>query len=242
LYNINSGGTILSPSQTQHVLTNIAQNDYSRLSFGIATTAGAALQTTTLSAVAVTFVNASANITGTFPRIFSAGDIVTFTNSGGALPTSLSLNTEYYVVGTPTATTIQVATTLGGTAIVHDGAGTGTHTVTRAAAIYTRNGNNSAYIPIATGKISMDATITATGTTATQTINKPSGSVNAPAAATSVTVNNSLVSTSSIVIPVIATNDTTAQIKNVVKSAGSFTINFVSAVTAETRVDFVVFN
>lgn len=50
------------------------------------------------------------------------------------------------------------------------------------------------------------------------------------------TVNNSLVTTSSLIYPVILTNDTTAEIKNVVVSAGSFVINFVAAVTAETKV------
>lgn len=86
------------------------------------------------------------------------------------------------------------------------------------------------------GVMYFDRTYTAAGTTATQTINKPSWSVNAVAWATSVTVNNSLVTTSSLVYPVLLTNDTTAEIKNVVVSAGSFVINFVAAVTAETKV------
>jgi hypothetical protein len=46
----------------------------------------------------------------------------------------------------------------------------------------------------------------------------------------------------SIVIAVPASNDTTAQVKNVVAAAGSFTINMVAGVTAETPVSFVVFN
>ena len=86
------------------------------------------------------------------------------------------------------------------------------------------------------GVIYFDRTYTAAWTTTTQTINKPSWSVNAAGWATSVTVNNSLVTTSSLIYPVILTNDTTAEIKNVVVSAGSFVINFVAAVTAETKI------
>jgi hypothetical protein len=53
------------------------------------------------------------------------------------------------------------------------------------------------------GKPTFDSTITAGGTTGNQTINKPSGTVNIAAAGTTVTVTNSLVSTSSIVIAVV---------------------------------------
>lgn len=86
------------------------------------------------------------------------------------------------------------------------------------------------------GVIYFDRTYTAAWTTTTQTINKPSWSVNVAAWWTSVTVNNSLVTTSSLVNAVILTNDTTAQIKNVVPSAWSFVITFAAAVTAETAV------
>lgn len=92
------------------------------------------------------------------------------------------------------------------------------------------------------GKQSFDSTITAGGTTGAQTINKPSGTVNFAAAATSLVVTNSLVTTSSIVIAVVRTNDTTAYIKNVVPASGSFTINLGAAATAETSVGFIVYN
>lgn len=87
-----------------------------------------------------------------------------------------------------------------------------------------------------------DATLTAGGTTGNQTIDKSAGSVNFAAAATTLTVTDSLVSTSSIIICTVLTNDGTAAIKNVVPGAGSFVITLTAAATAETRVGFVVIN
>lgn len=92
------------------------------------------------------------------------------------------------------------------------------------------------------GKIVMDATVTAGGTTGNQTINKPSGTVNIAAAGTTVTVTNNLVTTSSIVLAVLRTNDATATIKNVVPGSGSFVINLGAAATAEVSIGFVVIN
>jgi hypothetical protein len=92
------------------------------------------------------------------------------------------------------------------------------------------------------GKITFDSTITAGGTTGNQTINKPSGTVNIAAAGTDVTVTNNLVTTSSIVMAVVRTNDTTAYIKNVVPSAGSFVIKLGAAATAEVSIGFIVNN
>lgn len=92
------------------------------------------------------------------------------------------------------------------------------------------------------GKPTYDSTITAGGTTGNQTINKPSGTVNIAAAGTTVTVTNNLVTTSSIVTAVVRTDDTTAYIKNVVPSAGSFVITLGAAATAETSIGFIVNN
>lgn len=92
------------------------------------------------------------------------------------------------------------------------------------------------------GGITLTATNTAAGTTGNQTINKPSGTVNIAAAGTSITVTNSLVTTSSIVFATIRTNDATAVIKNVVPASGSFTINLNAAATAETSIGFFVIN
>jgi hypothetical protein len=90
--------------------------------------------------------------------------------------------------------------------------------------------------------LKVPTTITGGGTTGAQTINKMAGTVNFAAAATSLVVTNSLVSTSSIVMAVVRTNDATAVIKNVVPAAGSFTINLNAAATAETSVGFFVIN
>ena len=90
--------------------------------------------------------------------------------------------------------------------------------------------------------IQFPSTNTAAGTTGNQTINKTSGTVNIAAAGTTVTVTNSLVTTSSIVFATIRTNDATAVIKNVVPASGSFTINLNAATTAETSIGFFVIN
>ena len=92
------------------------------------------------------------------------------------------------------------------------------------------------------GLVSYPTTVTAAGTTGAQTINKLTGTVNFAAAATSLVVTNSLVSTGSIVLCVVRTNDATAVIKNVVPAAGSFTITLNAAATAETSVGFIVIN
>jgi hypothetical protein len=92
------------------------------------------------------------------------------------------------------------------------------------------------------GALNFNPTNTASGTTGNQTINKASGTVNIAAAGTSITVTNSLVTTSSIVFATIRTNDATAVIKNVVPAAGSFTINLNAAATAETSIGFFVIN
>lgn len=92
------------------------------------------------------------------------------------------------------------------------------------------------------GKIIFPSTVTATGTTGNQTINKPSGTVNIAAAGTTVTVTNSLVTTSSLVFCEVRTNDGTATIKNVVPGAGSFVITLNAAATAEVSIGFFVIN
>jgi len=158
IYNSATGATILGPNQLRQVFTNIGQNNFSRLSFGTETSSSPALQTATTVAVTVTFTNAVADITTTTQSpVLVAGDVIRFTNSGGALPTSVNSSTDYYIVGTPTATTIQVASSFGGTAIVHNGAGTGTHTATRGNGIYVRNGDNSAYSQLYSGNIVANA-------------------------------------------------------------------------------------
>jgi len=92
------------------------------------------------------------------------------------------------------------------------------------------------------GQIAFLATNTAGGTTGAQTINRPSGTVNFAAAATTLVVTNSLCTTSSLVFAEVRTNDTTAYIKNVIPGSGSFTITLGAAATAETSVGFFIIN
>jgi len=88
----------------------------------------------------------------------------------------------------------------------------------------------------------VDQTITAGGTTGDQTINKAHFTVNFAAAATAITVTNSLVTTSSTVYCTARTNDATGYVKNAVPAAGSVVINLVAAATAETSVGCHVIN
>ena len=92
------------------------------------------------------------------------------------------------------------------------------------------------------GDIAFDKTVTAAGTTGAQTINKTAGSVNFAAAASTLVVTNSLVSTSSIILATVAANDATLKSVAVVAAAGSFTLHANAAATAETRVNFMVIN
>lgn len=86
-------------------------------------------------------------------------------------------------------------------------------------------------------------TITAAATTGAQTINKPAGTVNFAAWASSLVVTNSLVTANSIVLCTIRAADSSFTfIKSVVCAAGSFTITANAAANAETSVWFVVFN
>jgi hypothetical protein len=85
----------------------------------------------------------------------------------------------------------------------------------------------------------LSSTVTAPGTTGNQTINKPTGRVNIAAAGSSITVTNNLVSTSSHVIAWVATNDSTALIKNVVPGSGSFVVTLNAATTGETAIGFL---
>lgn len=88
----------------------------------------------------------------------------------------------------------------------------------------------------------VDATMTASGTTGDRTINKSAGSVNFAAGASSLTVTDSLVTTNSIVIATIQTDDATATSVKAVPGSGSFTLKLNAAATAETKVAFLVIN
>lgn len=90
--------------------------------------------------------------------------------------------------------------------------------------------------------LSLGKTITPNGTTGDRTINTALGTVRFAAAATSLTVTNSLVTVNSIILVSVNTVDTTMKSVTVTPGAGSFVITANSAATAETGVSFCVFN
>jgi hypothetical protein len=74
-----------------------------------------------------------------------------------------------------------------------------------------------------------------TATPGNATINLATGRSAIAAGAATVTITNSLVSATSIVLAVLQTNDATAILKNVVPAAGSFAVNLTAAATANTN-------
>jgi len=92
------------------------------------------------------------------------------------------------------------------------------------------------------GSLNLPKTITASGTTGAQTINKPSGSVNFAAAATSLVVTNSLVTANSIIQLTVASNDLNMSGAKCIPAAGSFTIYPDVPPAAETKVLFSLTN
>lgn len=124
---------------------------------------------------------------------------------------------------------------------------TGTQTLASISDAGTMAAQNANAVNISGGSatlttLNLDKTITAGGTTGAQTIDKPAGSVNFAALATSLVVTNSLAATSSVILATVATNDATMTSVQVVAGAGSFTIYANAAATAETRVNFLVLN
>ena len=57
----------------------------------------------------------------------AVNDVVRLSNSGGVLPSPLSLDTDYYIQSLPSATTFKLSETEGGAAIDITDIGTGTH-------------------------------------------------------------------------------------------------------------------
>lgn len=72
------------------------------------------------------------------------------------------------------------------------------------------------------------------GTTGNQTLNYSLGKGAFAAGTSTVTIGNNYVDATTFVTAVLETNDATAQIKNITKTTGSFTINLVSATTGTT--------
>lgn len=114
-----------------------------------------------------------------------------------------------------------------------------TGTLTASAGL-TTSGNITA--TNAAAMISLSKTVTAAGTTGAQTINQTSGTVNLAALSTSLVVTNSIVTTSSIIICTVGTNDANTFAVTAVAAAGSFTIRPNQPPAAETRVNFLITN
>jgi len=92
------------------------------------------------------------------------------------------------------------------------------------------------------GTYSMDGT-DLSGTPGAATINQPIGQVSVDDTAASVVVTNSLVTTASVVLPVLQFVDATCtQILSCVPAAGAFTITMNAACTAHTKIGLVVHN
>ncbi len=92
------------------------------------------------------------------------------------------------------------------------------------------------------GPIETPKTVTASGTTGAQTIDKMAGSVNFAAAATSLVITNNLVTANSIIICTVGTNDATMTSVQAVAGSGTITLYPNAAPTGETRVNFLVTN
>ncbi len=92
------------------------------------------------------------------------------------------------------------------------------------------------------GGLEAPKTVTASGTTGDRTIDKMTGSVNFATGATSLVITNSLVTSSSIIIATVASNDATMTSVQAVAGSGTITLYASAAPTAETRVNFLVTN
>ncbi len=81
------------------------------------------------------------------------------------------------------------------------------------------------------------------GTTGNQTANTMTGNIRIAAGNTSVTVTNSLVSSTSVIMCTLATADANATtLKSCAPGSGSFIITLQTAPAAEVNINWVVFN
>ncbi len=235
---ININGTVGATTPTTGAFTTVTTSGLVRVggatsSFPALRASGTSLQVRLADDSAYAHLNCATIITG----LSGQGSVTANNSSGGSnIQMSGSINYGYHAAA-PVCHSWGSGTTLNGTldtslsrvsaGVVGVGSGGAAGDVTGA---------------LSCNEIRLSKTITAGGTTGAQTINKSSGSVNFAAAATSLVVTNSLVSTSSIIRCHLGTNDATAVLGAVVAAAGSFTIYMTTAPTAETRVNFVLNN
>lgn len=170
-----------------------------------------------------------------------------FATQTGTIPLA-ALDTNFATPVTIGVTSVALGSTITSVSGLTLAAPTFTGTVTSSGQLNLTNASNYNLYASGTaanylaGDLQLAKTVTAGGTTGARTINKTTGTVNFAAAATSLVVTNSLVTTSSIIIATVGTNDTTMKSVQVVAGAGSFTIYASAAATAETRVNFLITN
>lgn len=183
----------------------------------------------------------------------NATTVATTTGATQTLGNSNSTQTVNLGIGATTNTMTQTvnigtgSTASGGTKVVHiaDGGLTGSTTTlsigtdpsTGGSSTTTMNGST-----VFTSGIQLPKTITAAGTNGAQTINKVSGSVNFAISAGSLVVTDNQVTTTSVLICTVATNDALFTSAQCVAGSGSFTIFANNAPAAATRVNFLITN
>lgn len=175
-----------------------------------------------------------------------AQDVMLRRDAGGVLAQSNGANAQTFrIYGTTTGSVFSSISHNGTNAII--GCSGGSVYIQPAGAFFGYF-TATAMIPNANGAQDLGASgvgfrrqyfdYTNTATVGAVTINKAAGRVNVAAAAASVVVTNSLCTAATLVMAIIAQNDATGIIKNVVAAAGSFTITFNVAPTANCAVNF----
>lgn len=208
--------------------------------------------TPTLGAATATSVNGNTFTAGSYVLTGAAGKTFTFSNTltiTGTDGSSVAFGTGGTVLyTTSTLAALASSTSSNLRTLLSDETGSGPAVFATSPAITTAitpastGASDLGTTALRWGMLWLDATNTAGGTTGAQTINKTSGTVNFAAAATSLVVTNSKVSTSSLIFVQKRTDDSTCNIRSAVPGSGSFTINMTAGCAAETSVGFVVIN
>lgn len=231
------------------VMSNNSASDFTRLQFGGTSNSYNAFGrdavngfTVQSAAGTATYNDASTAASGTVANRYMFGIAAPTLTATNASVTDTVASTVY-IGGAPTAST---NTTIGTAYALNVAAGNtnlgGNLTVSGNVAPNANAGGTLGTSSLGWQQVYIDKTITAAGTTTSQTINKASGSVNLAAAATSVVVTNSLVTANSNIQCSVATNDTTTKSVQCVAASGSFTIYPNAAPTSETRINFWIVN